>query len=448
MLNILDVLKPEGVIVQFGGQTPLNLAKGLEAAGAPIIGTSTRSIDLAEDRELFQKLLKEHGLRQPENGTATSAEAAVAVAEQVGYPAVVRPSFVLGGRAMEIVYDEEGLRKYMSGAVEASEERPVLIDRFLEGAIEIDVDAVSDGETVVIGGIMEHIEEAGIHSGDSACVIPPFTLPEPMQDEIRRATVTLARALEVRGLMNVQYAVQRDVLYVLEVNPRASRTIPYVSKAIGVPLAKVGSLVMAGKKLVDLGVTREVMITHIAVKEPVFPFTRFPGSDIILGPEMKSTGEVMGIDSGFGVAFAKAKIAAGQRLPVEGIVFLSVKDSDKPVAVHIARRLVALGFTVLSTRGTHDVLEEAGVAAQRVKKIVEGRPNILDLLKDGKIDLVINTPSGKGPKTDEAKIRRETVLRNVPVITTLSGAAAAVRGMEALAAGDWQVRALQDYFAT
>jgi carbamoyl-phosphate synthase large subunit len=445
VLNITDVLTPVGVIVQFGGQTPLNLARALEEAGVPIIGTTPASIDLAEDRELFQKLLQREGLAQPPNGTVTSLEEAVTVAEEIGYPVVVRPSFVLGGRAMEIVYDEDSLTTYMAGAVDASEERPVLVDKFLEGAVEIDVDAVSDGERVVIGGIMEQIEEAGVHSGDSACVLPPFTLSDETLEEIRVATGKLARALEVRGLMNVQYAVQRDTLYLIEVNPRASRTVPYVSKATGIPFAKVAALVMAGKSLDDLGVIEGATIQHIAVKEPVFPFNRFAGSDIILGPEMRSTGEVMGVDFDFGRAFAKAKMAAYQGLPRKGTVFLSVKEADKPVVVHIARRIADLGFTILCTRGTQRTLAEAGIPVERLKKIQEGRPNVLDYLKDGKIDLVINTPSGKGPKTDEAKIRRETVQRNVPVITTLSGASAAVRGLEALIGGDWDVRALQDY---
>jgi carbamoyl-phosphate synthase large subunit len=445
VLNITDVLSPKGVIVQLGGQTPLNLARGLEESGIPIIGTSPDSIDLAEDRELFQQLLEREGLRQPPNGMAVTVEEAVEIAKEGGYPVVVRPSYVLGGRAMEIVYDREDLVRYMAGAVDASRERPILVDKFLEGAIEVDVDAVSDGERVVIGGIMEHIEEAGVHSGDSACCLPPFTLPEKVQDEIRVATRKLALALEVRGLMNIQFAVQRGVLYVLEVNPRASRTIPYVSKATGVPLAKIGAMVMAGRTLDELGVHKEQMIAHIAVKEPVFPFNRFPGSDIILGPEMRSTGEVMGLDFEFGRAFAKAKMASGQSLPREGAVFLSVKNEDKVAATFIARRLASLGYRILCTRGTHATLAEAGVEAFAIKKIAEGRPNVLDYLKDGKVALVINTPSGKGPKTDEAKIRRETVQRNVPVITTLSGAAAAVRGMEAILSGDWEVRALQDY---
>ncbi len=445
VLNITDVLKPKGAIVQLGGQTPLNLARGLLEAGVPIIGTSPDSIDLAEDREQFQQLLKRAELKQPPNGMAVTVEEATAIAEEGGYPVVVRPSYVLGGRAMEIVYDAADLALYMNAAVEVSAERPILVDKFLEGAIEIDVDAVCDGYDVVIGGIMEHIEEAGVHSGDSACSLPPFTLPEHIRDEIRVATRKLALALEVRGLMNIQFAVQRDTLYVLEVNPRASRTVPYVSKATGVPLARVGALVMVGKTLEELGVRRERTVSHIAVKEPVFPFNRFPGSDIILGPEMRSTGEVMGIDYDFGKAFAKAKMAAGQSLPKEGAIFLSVKDSDKSAAIFIARRIADLGFRILSTGGTAGVLEKAGVPVEVVKKIVEGRPNVLDLLKDGKVMLVINTPSRKGPTTDEAKIRRETILRNVPVITTLSGASAAVRGIEAILSGDWEVRPLQDY---
>jgi len=446
VLNITDVLKPRGVIVQLGGQTPLNLAKALEEAGVPIIGTSPRSIDLAEDRDQFQRLLARVGLRQPPNGTAVSTEQAIEIADKIGYPVVVRPSYVLGGRAMEIVYDREDLVLYMVNAVDASEERPVLVDKFLEGAIEIDVDVVSDGERAILGGIMEHIEEAGVHSGDSACSLPAATLPESILDEIRRASHALALALEVRGLMNVQFAVQQGVLYVIEVNPRASRTIPFVAKATGVALAKLGALVMVGRTLDELGMDKEARVSHVAVKEPVFPFTRFPGSDIILGPEMRSTGEVMGIDTDFGRAYAKAKMGASQALPTSGNVFLSVKDSDKHVATFIARRLTQLGFTLFSTRGTWRVLDEAGIPVTLVKKIAEGRPNVLDYLKDDKIALVINTPSGKGPKTDEAKIRRETVLRNVPVITTLSGASAAVRGMEAIQSGDWGVKALQDYF--
>ena len=444
VLNIYEKERPFGVIVQLGGQTPLNLANGLERAGVPIIGTSPKSIDLAEDRERFNKVVADLGLHQPQGGMATDAETAILVAHRVGYPVLVRPSYVLGGRAMEIVYDDEGVRRYMAEQKEVSSERPILVDHYLEHAIEVDVDVLADSERQVIGGIMEHIEEAGIHSGDSTCVIPPHTLSDRILDSIRDAAKKLAKALGVRGLMNVQFAVKNDTAYVLEVNPRASRTVPFVAKAIGVPLVKIAARVMAGETLADLGFTEEVSITHIAVKQPVFPFSKFPGCDIILGPEMRSTGEAMGLDTNIGRAFAKAHEACGNRLPLEGLVFLSVKDSDKREIVALAARLDALGLRILSTGGTWKVLERNGIPAVRVRKIAEGRPNITDYLKNREVKLVINTPSGKGPRTDEAKIRGLAVAQGIPCITTLSGAAAAISAIEAKKRRTTHVIALQD----
>jgi carbamoyl-phosphate synthase large subunit len=446
VLNACDALRPHGVIVQFGGQTPLNLAKPLAAAGVPILGTSPESIDRAEDRDLFQALIARLRLTQPANGVATNEAEALEAARRIGYPVLVRPSFVLGGRAMEIVYDDEALVRWMRVAVAASPDRPVLVDKFLEDATEVDVDALADGERVVLGAIMEHIEEAGIHSGDSSCTIPPPTLSPRIKDEIRRYTHALAKELDVRGLMNVQYAVKNDVLYVLEVNPRASRTAPYVSKAVGVLLAKAAAKVMAGVSLEEQGIVEEATPAHVAVKSPVFPFNRFPGCDIILGPEMRSTGEVMGIDAEFGAAFAKAQIAAHQAFPASGRVFLSVKDADKRAIIGIARQLGELGFTLVATEGTHRVLKRSGLEVDLIHKISGGRPNVLDVLTNREIALVINTPSGKGPRSDEARIRGMTVLQGIPCITTLSGAAAAVAGIEALQKGTWSVRSLQEYF--
>jgi carbamoyl-phosphate synthase large subunit len=445
VLNIVEKENPKGLIVQLGGQTPLDLAHGLEKAGVPIIGTSPESIDLAEDRERFNALVKSLGFRQPPSGMAQNAEEAVAVAHRLGYPVLLRPSYVLGGRAMEIVFDDDSVRRYMAEAKNVSAERPILVDHYLEHAIEVDVDVVADGEREVIAGIMEHIEEAGIHSGDSTCVIPPHTLSDRIVDEIRRISCALAKALKVRGLMNVQLAVKGDQVYILEVNPRASRTVPFVSKAIGIPIAKIAARVMAGEKLADLGFTKEVTPDHTAVKQPVFPFNKFPGCDIILGPEMRSTGEVMGLDSDLGRAFAKAHEAAGHRLPEEGLVFVSVKDADKREIVSIAQRLDHIGLKILATHGTWKILERMGIPAIRVRKIAEGRPNITDYLKNREVRLVINTPSGKGPRTDEARIRGLAVSQGIPCITTLAGAAAAVSAIEAKKRRTTTVTALQDY---
>ncbi len=445
VLEIMEREKPRGIIVQFGGQTPLNLAVPLMRAGAPIIGTSPDSIDRAEDRDRFKALLHKLGLRQPENGTARSYGEALEVARRIGYPVVVRPSYVLGGRGMEIVYDDHSLEEFMSGATDISPDHPVLIDRFLEEAVEIDVDAVSDGRDVVVAGVMEHIEEAGIHSGDSACAIPPFSLGEAMVEEIKEATRALARELGVVGLMNVQYAVKDELLYVLEVNPRASRTVPFVSKATGVPWAKVATRVMVGRSLRELGITREVEVRHIAVKEAVLPFNRFFGVDTILGPEMRSTGEVMGIDRDLGMAYAKSQIAAGSLLPREGNIFISVKDAHKREIAPIARRLSELGFGILATRGTAEVLRNHGVAVQEVNKMHEGRPHVVDHMKNREIQLIINTPSGKRPRTDQWSIRSYAVLYNIPLITTLSAARAALNGIESLLGRGLEVKPLQDW---
>jgi carbamoyl-phosphate synthase large subunit len=433
--DVLHIYRREGcwgVIVQFGGQTPLNLARALEANGVRIIGTPPASIEAAEDRDFFQKLVRRLGLSQPDNGIVTNVEDAVAVAQQIGYPVLVRPSFVLGGRAMVIVYDEASLRRYMAEAVEASEERPVLIDRFLEDAIEVDVDCIADGETAVIGAIMEHVEKAGIHSGDSACIIPTVTLSKPVLETIRQHTYALARELGVKGLMNVQYAVQDENVYILEVNPRASRTIPYVSKAIGVPLAKLAALVMAGYTLKELGFTKEIRIRHYAVKEAVLPFVRFPGSDILLSPEMKSTGEVMGIEIDRGMAYLKSQLAAGNRLPATGNIFISVCDQDKPPTVELARDLEELGYTIYATLGTATVLRNAGIKARALFRISSGRPNALDLIKDHDVGWIVNTPSGAAPQADEVKMRADAVVHGIPVTTTISGLEAAVQGLKAL----------------
>lgn len=445
VLNIYDREGPKGVILQFGGQTPLNLALELKRAGVPILGTPPEAIDRAEDRKQFRELLQKLGLKQAPNGTATSLEEAKAIASRIGYPVLVRPSYVLGGRAMEIVYDERDLEEFMKLAVEASPERPVLIDKFLEDAIEVDVDAVADGRRCIICGIMEHIEEAGVHSGDSAMALPPFSLTEGQVAEIREQTYALAKELGVVGLLNIQFAIKGDTLYVLEVNPRASRTVPFVSKATGIPWAKVAAKVMVGKTLEELGIRREVEIPHVAVKESVFPFNRFPGVDIVLGPEMKSTGEVMGIDEDFGLAYAKSQLAAGQNLPLEGKVFVSVKDRDKRAAVMIARELEAMGFEILATRGTCSVLRRNGVKAKELFKVSEGRPNVVDLMKNGEIHLVINTPSGKRPKADEVAIRTTALEYGIPVVTTIPGAQATVEGISALKGGRLRVKCLQEY---
>ncbi|MEX0776974.1 MAG: carbamoyl-phosphate synthase large subunit [Phycisphaeraceae bacterium] len=515
VLNIYDRLNGEtdsglvhGMIVQFGGQTPLNLAHGLETAGVPIIGTSVESIDLASNRERFTDLLRRLNIRQPGGGIAMNVEQAIQVANKIGYPVLVRPSFVLGGRAMETVFDDQQLRHYTAIALGASDlaDQPILIDKFLSEAIECDVDVIADYAEVrsakdqvrssqevrstkdqvrsseagasgtsdfalrtsnlatshfalgtsnlaLICGVMEHIEEAGIHSGDSACAIPPFSLPAPVIEQLKVQSRKLAEALQVRGLMNIQYAIKRPdsrtganhEIYVLEVNPRASRTVPFVSKATGVPWARIAAKVMAGKSLAQLS-TREVTPRHTSVKESVFPFSKFPGVDIILGPEMRSTGEVMGIDSSFPMAFAKSQIAAGNMLPTRGQVFLSVRDSDKPHVLDIARKLLSYGFTVLTTGGTHEYLKSRGVETQRVRKISEGRPHALDMIKNHELALIINTPNRKGLNTDEGKLRAMAVRFNVPIVTTTTGAAAVVLSMAALAKEDWDVRALQDYF--
>ncbi|WP_009965208.1 carbamoyl-phosphate synthase large subunit [Verrucomicrobium spinosum] len=446
VLNICEQEKPWGVIVQFGGQTPLNLAAGLAAAGVPIIGTSPKSIELAEDRKLFAALLDELGLNQAPSGTAVSTEEALAITARIGYPSLVRPSFVLGGRAMQIVYSDAELIHYMQNAVEASPERPVLVDRFLEDATEVDVDCISDGETTVVGAIMEHIEEAGIHSGDSACVIPPFSLTKEMQVRITDAAKKLARALDVRGLMNMQLAVKGDDLYVIEVNPRASRTVPFVSKAIGVPLAKYAAKIMMGEKLKDLGFTTEVTPPHYSVKEAVFPFSKFPGVDITLGPEMKSTGEVMGIDPDLGMAFAKSQMAAGGALPKGGNIFVSVKEADKASVAAVSKGYSDLGFVLYATPGTAQLLEAEGIPVKVLPKLASGqRPNVLDLIKNKQIQFIINTPSGKSPRADEIKIRTAAVANRIPIMTTLRAADASLRAIKSLQAADIEVRALQDY---
>jgi carbamoyl-phosphate synthase large subunit len=447
VLNICDRLQPEGVIVQFGGQTPLNLARALENAGAPIIGTSPASIDIAEDREKFDSLLERLGLRRPPNGSATSLDQARVVANRIGYPVLVRPSFVLGGRAMQIVYDAESLAQYVAEAVEVSPGRPVLIDKFLEDAIEVDVDAVSDGTQTIIGGIMQHVEEAGIHSGDSACAIPPQSLPPPVICELRESTYALARELHVRGLMNVQYAVKDGQVYVLEVNPRASRTVPFVSKATGLALARIAVRCMIGRTLAEQGIDREPWPHHVSVKESVFPFSKFPGVDIVLGPEMRSTGEVMGIDDDFAMAFAKSQMAASSALPLSGTVFISVAARDKEGILPIARKLTELGLRIVATAGTARVLGEGGVAAEPVRKLQEGRPNLLDLIANDEIALVINTPSGKGARTDEGRIRAAATSHGVPCITTLAAARVAVQAIEALRTRPIRVAALQDRFS-
>ncbi len=458
-----------GVIVQFGGQTPLNLAHGLEDAGVPIIGTSVDSIDLAEDRERFTQLIQELGIKQPRNGIAHNIEDAIKVADRIGYPVLVRPSFVLGGRAMETVFDEPQLRRYMSIALGASDvpDQPILVDQFLSESLECDVDVVADygpvppsvgkGKTesrALVCGVMEHIEEAGIHSGDSACTIPPYSLPDSVVAELKNQSRRLAKALSVRGLMNIQYAIKRPnessgqdyEVYIIEVNPRASRTVPFVSKATGLSWAKIAAKVMAGHQLADLGLTQEPTPTHTSVKESVFPFSKFPGTDTVLGPEMKSTGEVMGIDPGFPIAYAKSQMAAGNNLPTSGKVLLAVRQNDQPYAVDIAKRLLAMGFAVVSVGTTHDYLHEHGVETQRVKRIREGRPNALDLIKSHELSLIINTPVRKGILSYEDQLRTTAVRFNVPIITTVTGAAAAVNSIAALRDGDWGVRALQDYF--
>jgi carbamoyl-phosphate synthase large subunit len=462
VLNIVDTMDPDGVIVQFGGQTPLNLARALQDAGVPIIGTSVDAIEGAEDREKFQKLLTKLDLKQPANGIARTMDEARREAARIGFPVLVRPSFVLGGRAMEICYDNTQLERFVAEAFIVAQGQPVLIDSFLEGATEVDVDAVSDGTHVVVPGIMEHIEEAGVHSGDSACVIPAYSLPGPVVAEIRKATVALAKELGVVGLMNVQFAVKQavpipgaepsnsaalPVLYVLEVNPRASRTVPFVSKATGMPAAKIAAKVMAGVSLAQQGVVDDPIPRHVSVKESVFPFIKFRGVDIVLGPEMRSTGEVMGISPRFSMAFAKAQLAAGCVLPTAGSIFLSVAPRHKARAVGIAKRLVAMGFNILATRGTADALAEVGIEATRVKKLKEGQPNLIDYMADGVVSLVMNTPVGKGARTDEGRIRAAAVSAGVPCLTTMEAAEAATTAIEALRCEEMQVMSLQERFA-
>ena len=448
VMNIMEAEKPKGVIVQFGGQTPLKLALGLQEAGVNILGTSPDSIDLAEDRKRFGAMLKRLAIPQPENGTALNEKEAVDIASSIGYPVLVRPSYVLGGRAMSIVYDEESLKDYVKNAAIVSNDRPILVDRFLERAIEMDVDAIYDGEEIYIGGIMEHIEEAGIHSGDSACVIPPYTLDRKIIDTIRDYTYRMAHELKVRGLINIQFAVKDGIVYVLEANPRASRTVPFVSKSIGVPMAKIASRVLAGLKLKDQDFERvdPTRVGYFSIKEAVMPFNRFPGADTILGPEMKSTGEVMGIDPKFGIAFAKTQISTNQKFPTSGSVFISVSDKDKDLIVGIAKKLSGLGFSIISTRGTGDILIRNGIKTDMVLKIREGRPNVIDMIKNGEIDLIINTPEGSRARSDGYYMRTAAVLHNVPSITTLSAASALLQGIEEMQGnGEVSVKAIQDY---
>jgi carbamoyl-phosphate synthase large subunit len=445
VLHIVREEKPTGVIVQFGGQTPLNLALDLQGAGVPIIGTSPESIDLAEDRRRFGELLRGLSIPQPENGTAVTLDEARAIAREIGYPVLVRPSYVLGGRAMVIVYDEGMLDNYMTAAVQVSRERPILIDKYLEDAYEVDVDALCDKERVVIAGIMEHIEEAGIHSGDSSCVLPTYQLSEELRESIRRYTVQLGKALDVVGLMNIQFAVQNDKVYILEVNPRASRTVPFVSKATGIPLAKIAAKLMVGRKLSEFGLPAELVVKQYCVKSPVFPFARFPGVDTILGPEMKSTGEVMGVDDSFGKAYVKAQLSAGSVLPKSGVAFISVNQHDKKLVPRIALELSELGFKIVATRGTAQILRNAGVDAETIYKVNEGRPHIVDYIKSGKVDLVINTPLGRESFFDEKSIRRAAIHYRIPCITTIAGATAAVAGIRALQRESLEVKSLQEY---
>jgi len=447
VMNIVELEKPDGVVIQFGGQTPLRLALPLFRAGVKILGTSPDAIDLAEDRKRFSALLTELGIAQPESGTATSLEEAKVVAARIGYPVLVRPSYVLGGRAMSIAYDEAHLEGYVREAVLASPEHPILVDRFLEDAYEVDVDAVGDGERVVIGGILQHIEEAGVHSGDSAMVLPTYKISAPHLETIRRYTRELGLALQVKGLMNVQYAIKDDVVYVLEVNPRASRTTPFVSKATGVPLAKVAAKVMAGLSLAKQGITEDLTVPRIFVKESVFPFLKLQGADILLGPEMKSTGEVMGISEDFGIAFAKSQSAAGYTIPTSGSVFISVNDFDKRGVLPMARDLKAMGFQILATRGTAEYLSGHGVEAETVYKVNEGRPNCVDLIKSGKIDIIFNTPLGRESFYDDGAIRKSATLHGVLVVTTLTAAAATVRAIEALRERALDIVSLQEIHA-
>ncbi|MBN1474783.1 MAG: carbamoyl-phosphate synthase large subunit [Syntrophaceae bacterium] len=445
VLHILQTEKPEGVIAQFGGQTPLNLARGLEAAGIKILGTSPDAIDRAENRDRFQEIVHKLNLNQPDNDTARDVEKALAAAQRIGYPVLVRPSYVLGGRSMEIVYDAETLKTFMAKALLVSPEHPVLIDKFLEDAVEIDVDAISDGQTTVVAGIMEHIEEAGIHSGDSACILPPLTISAPLLELIEKQTKMLAAELNVVGLMNIQYAIKDGKLYVLEVNPRASRTVPFVSKAIGVPLAKLATKVMLGKTLSELNFTKRIIPKHVSVKEAVFPFNRFPDVDILLGPEMKSTGEVMGIDHSFGLAFAKAQMAAGFKMPTKGTIFISVHDYHKDKIVAVAKSFQNMGFKIIATKGTAKYLKEKGMEAELVFKVSEGRPHIVDFIKNGDVQMVINTSIGRKSSQDALHIRRGALIYNILYTTTIAGARALCEAVKELKKEDWQVCPLQEY---
>jgi len=442
VMEIIEKEKPEGVIVQFGGQTPLKLSRALAAAGAPIIGTTPDSIDIAEDRERFQRLVSNLKLKQPANATARAEEQAVIMAREVGFPLIVRPSYVLGGRAMEVVFNEDDLRQYMTDAVQVSNDSPVLLDRFLDLAIEVDVDAVSDGKDVLIGGIMEHIEQAGVHSGDSSCSLPPYSLSVEVQEELRAQTRKLAAALNVVGLMNVQFAIQSGVIYLLEVNPRASRTVPFVSKATGVPLAKVAARVMTGKTLQMQGRLTECIPPYFSVKEAVFPFVKFPDADPILGPEMKSTGEVMGTGYTFGEAYAKAQAASGVVLPTRGLCFISVRDRDKPAAALLAQMLLERGFELAATGGTARFLEDSGIICRRVNKVREGRPHVVDMIKNDEVSLIVNTTEGKQAVRESRSIRREAVARKVTYYTTVAGARATCDALDHL--GDIEVHRLQD----